>query len=305
MNLDAGPGSGRRPRRPGRRHTKTAMASDPWCNPDSFAHKVRKLAGSKATQNRDHSVVPAHWVKSQRPGGKPDPGGSKPTAANVADNDATARDTVELAKERDRVLAAKVMQHLGAEHDVERPIGNRQPARIGPEHWEHCVVRGERERLARIESHRAHRDPTFCGTRANTGGDVTETRSDIEERDWASTIGGPEKIVELREHGMRAPKKRVGARDVAHRLFRDARSDRGIVEILVAVPTARRQQRHVTAPNARSRRGSTGGARPSSPMPPSPQRRRSCGRLLGAGESHGPRSPPARPRGVERQSRHA
>src|SRR5688572_21862784 len=99
-------------------HTKTSMPPDSRNHADGRVHERLKLVGREATQHRHHPVVAAHWVKSQRPRSKPDAGGRKPAAANVADDDAAAGNPVELAHELEPIIPPKVMQHLRADHHV-------------------------------------------------------------------------------------------------------------------------------------------------------------------------------------------
>src|SRR5688572_33404313 len=110
--------------RPRRRYTKPAMLSHTRRDADGRAHHGPQLVERKPAQHRHDAIVPAYWVKSERPRSKPDAGSGKPATANVADDDAAARHAIELAQERHPVVTAEVMQELRAEHDVESTGGD-------------------------------------------------------------------------------------------------------------------------------------------------------------------------------------
>src|SRR5687768_10648795 len=121
------------------------MPSHARSHADSRAHDAAELVERESSQDRYDPVVPAYWVKSQRPRGKPDAGGGEPAAANVTDDDAAARHAVELAQQYYPIVAAKVVQQLRAEHNVERAISDRQVPRIGAHHRQDGVASGDGE----------------------------------------------------------------------------------------------------------------------------------------------------------------
>lgn len=147
------------------------------------AHGGGELVGREPAQHRHHSVVPAYWVKAQGPRGKPNPGDGQPAAANVTDNDAAASHTVELAQQDDPIIAAKVVQQLRAQYDVEGAVGKGQVSRIRAQHGRSASVSGERERLTRIQAHRADCDSVPRSVCAYARGDIAETSTYVEERE--------------------------------------------------------------------------------------------------------------------------
>jgi hypothetical protein len=166
---------------PRRRDTKPAMASHSRGHAHGCAHDGRELISGEAAQYRDHTVVATHWVKPQGPRNKPDAGDGNPTAANVADDHAAARDTIQLAQEYHPLVAPKVVQQLRAEHDVERAVGNGQTERIPAHYRERVVTCREGQRLAGIEPDRAGRHAASHSLGAHAGGDVSKASSYVEE----------------------------------------------------------------------------------------------------------------------------
>src|SRR5918996_2658917 len=142
----------------------------------------------------------AHWVKAKRPRSKPDTGGRKPAAANVAHDHADARYAVELTKQAGAIITAKVMEQLRAHHDVHRPVCHGERERIGAYDWKRIHPRGDHERIARVEPHRLNGDSSPCRTLTHASGDVAQSRSDVEQRQPRTRMSGKrlaEDVVQL------------------------------------------------------------------------------------------------------------
>jgi hypothetical protein len=69
-------------------------------------------------------------MKSQGKRSEPQAPGRDPTPPEVAHDDSYACDAIHLAEECQRLDAGKVMQDLGAHHDVDALIGERQSQRV-------------------------------------------------------------------------------------------------------------------------------------------------------------------------------
>jgi hypothetical protein len=231
----------------------------------SRTHRQREFLPREPTQDGDHAVMAAHWVKSKRPRGNPNAGDSQPTAANVADHHAAARYTVQLAQEYCSIVASKVVKELRAKHNVECAIRYRQLPRIRAHDRQGARVRGQCERFARVESDSEHRHTPPRRRRAHARGNVPQTGAYVEQGESGLWRCVPQKVIELREHRVGASKQRVRARHVTHRPLCDLRVDRRIIQILAAMTAARSEKRHLSARVGRIRRDSTRAARLSSP----------------------------------------
>ena len=80
-------------------------------------------------------------MKAQREGGHGPTHGGDPTSAQIADDDAAPSDTIQLSDESDRTLVVKMVQHLGAQNEVDAAIGNGKRECVATDRPVHTVAR--------------------------------------------------------------------------------------------------------------------------------------------------------------------
>src|SRR5687767_13265308 len=96
-------------RGPACRDAKADPATDDCGAPDRGGDEPGELARGETTHDGDHSIVAAHRMEAEREGGYPNAASRHPAAANVTDDDANARDAVQLPDDGERVVVAKVV----------------------------------------------------------------------------------------------------------------------------------------------------------------------------------------------------